>query len=633
MICLVANKNWLTVSMNEPITSGSVNIYHVQFEFSHDWDGMEKTAVFWAGKEKVVVALSGGSQCTIPWEVLVRPGVPLHVGVYGSVNGDTVLPTIWARLGVINDGTTLDGVDNAQPPTPGIYDQFVQAVHDDKVAAENAADRAEAASGNPPMLSANNTWLVWDKSIGGYRDTGETAVGTSGQDGKSAYQYAVDGGYTGTEEEFAAKLAAEIPVQVQADWSQTEESSPAYIKDKPFGKFKSLLRSGVMVSCNDADTYGYRGKTYYQFASMRASRGNGDTFEVIFDGVPYIVTRQGGGPNGGTEYVGDRHLEDFPFCIDFTNDFETIWTPTSGNHTFAVNAYRTKKIDDNFLPDSVVSDWNQSDVTKLSCIKNKPFGMEKVLRIEFVDGKYVINRQNEATLQAFMNLCDGENVFAVIDDEAYELTTSISSGTYIMAYNEKQAFYYSNVVTSATTIFAKFDALGISETTKTVVLCKSIKKIPQIYLPDIGSNAPLIVTLEQGSNGDFTASHTGEEIAEWVEKGGNVIFSEDGLVIPISALAGAEALFVAYAGGRLFNLLISPDGKINIFESLTPLSVPCEVGQVFVVSSVDKYGIATNWAPVDLFTIPSSTPGSNKLFRLSVDDSGSISATEITQQS
>ena len=32
-----------------------------------------------------------------------------------------------------------------------------------------------------------------------------------GDTGKSAYQYAVEGGYTGTEAEFAAKLAAEIP--------------------------------------------------------------------------------------------------------------------------------------------------------------------------------------------------------------------------------------------------------------------------------------------------------------------------------------------------------------------------------------------------------------------------------------
>ena len=37
------------------------------------------------------------------------------------------------------------------------------------------------------------------------------AVGTPGADGKSAYQYAVEGGYAGTETEFAAKLAAELP--------------------------------------------------------------------------------------------------------------------------------------------------------------------------------------------------------------------------------------------------------------------------------------------------------------------------------------------------------------------------------------------------------------------------------------
>lgn len=37
------------------------------------------------------------------------------------------------------------------------------------------------------------------------------ADGQPGTDGKSAYQYAVDGGYTGTEAEFAAKMAEEMP--------------------------------------------------------------------------------------------------------------------------------------------------------------------------------------------------------------------------------------------------------------------------------------------------------------------------------------------------------------------------------------------------------------------------------------
>ena len=40
---------------------------------------------------------------------------------------------------------------------------------------------------------------------------GNMVGGASGTDGKSAYQYAVEGGYTGTEAEFAAKLAQDIP--------------------------------------------------------------------------------------------------------------------------------------------------------------------------------------------------------------------------------------------------------------------------------------------------------------------------------------------------------------------------------------------------------------------------------------
>lgn len=40
---------------------------------------------------------------------------------------------------------------------------------------------------------------------------GSMVGGASGTDGKSAYQYAVEGGYTGTEAEFAEKLAQEMP--------------------------------------------------------------------------------------------------------------------------------------------------------------------------------------------------------------------------------------------------------------------------------------------------------------------------------------------------------------------------------------------------------------------------------------
>ena len=58
-------------------------------------------------------------------------------------------------------------------------------------------DKLDAAE----LTNAINTALAQAKASGEF----------DGADGKSAYQYAVEGGYTGTEAEFAAKLAEEIP--------------------------------------------------------------------------------------------------------------------------------------------------------------------------------------------------------------------------------------------------------------------------------------------------------------------------------------------------------------------------------------------------------------------------------------
>lgn len=60
-------------------------------------------------------------------------------------------------------------------------------------------------------------------------DTGDTGAtgpqGSKGDDGKSAYEYAQDGGYTGTEAQFAAKLAAEYQTVLTFDQTPTAASS------------------------------------------------------------------------------------------------------------------------------------------------------------------------------------------------------------------------------------------------------------------------------------------------------------------------------------------------------------------------------------------------------------------------
>ena len=54
---LRANKNKLGVLEREPVTSGSVNAYRVRFEFSPDWQGLTRKAVFKTGKGSRTVLL------------------------------------------------------------------------------------------------------------------------------------------------------------------------------------------------------------------------------------------------------------------------------------------------------------------------------------------------------------------------------------------------------------------------------------------------------------------------------------------------------------------------------------------------------------------------------------------------
>jgi len=128
---LRANKNKLEVLEREPVTSGSVNVYRVRFEFSPDWQGLTRKAVFKTGKGSRTVLLDESGECVIPWEVLTVYGLPLMVGVFGTLD-ETVLPTIWTSLGTILEGVPIASPD-ARPPTPDAWGQAL-AGEGDKLA-------------------------------------------------------------------------------------------------------------------------------------------------------------------------------------------------------------------------------------------------------------------------------------------------------------------------------------------------------------------------------------------------------------------------------------------------------------------------------------------------------------------
>lgn len=201
------------------LVAGTVNVYTARFAFDEAWDGLQRTAVF-AVDGITREQLLEDDACTVPWEVLVA-GNRLRVGVYGTKADGTRLPTIWTeRRLYINPGA--GPTQEAADPSPTLVEQLLGRIGDpanlkteDKsslVAAINEVWSSGGSGGASVTDAAINEYghLIITLSTGKKIDAGR-AVGAAGAGGKSAYQYAVDGGYTGTEAEFAAKLAAEIP--------------------------------------------------------------------------------------------------------------------------------------------------------------------------------------------------------------------------------------------------------------------------------------------------------------------------------------------------------------------------------------------------------------------------------------
>ena len=126
-------------------------------------------------------------------------------------------------------GTLLGGVENSlwyfNATNTATKDDVGTAVNE-ALAAAKASGEFDGADGLTPTIGEHGNWYLGntetgkpsrgdkrDKGDKGDKgDTGETgATGATGAAGKSAYAYAQDGGYTGTEEQFAEKLAQEMP--------------------------------------------------------------------------------------------------------------------------------------------------------------------------------------------------------------------------------------------------------------------------------------------------------------------------------------------------------------------------------------------------------------------------------------
>lgn len=89
------------------ITSGTVGL-PVEFTFDDQWEDLSKIAVFRAGRQEKITEVIEG-ETIVPWEILEKPNMRLHIGVNGvNDDGTVVISTIWANVGVIFDGADME---------------------------------------------------------------------------------------------------------------------------------------------------------------------------------------------------------------------------------------------------------------------------------------------------------------------------------------------------------------------------------------------------------------------------------------------------------------------------------------------------------------------------------------------
>lgn len=144
-------------------------------------------------------------------------------------------------------------------------------------------DGAKGADGVTPHIGDNGNWYLGTTDTGKPSRGAAGSAGKAGKDGKSAYQYAVEGGYTGTETEFVEKLAQEQLI------GTTNDLTPTQVYD--------AVSAGIPVKVQYTDsTYGLLSFTAFNVAESLSTIVSQTI--VYYNGV-YILAELFGNKSNG----------------------------------------------------------------------------------------------------------------------------------------------------------------------------------------------------------------------------------------------------------------------------------------------------------------------------------------------
>ena len=194
----------------EVIASDQIAFVTLKFVFDGDWKKFHKVVQFTQCDETYNrVLCTDGLSCLLPAE-LHAGAVKLSVFGYDADNTEGLrATTVSVTLHIRSSGFVGDDTESPVPPTPDLYTQLLQKIGE----VQHGKDGADGKDGKDGLsayeLAVENgftgTLAEWLASLKG--KDGENGVdGKDGSDGKSAYIIAVEHGFSGTETEWLESL-------------------------------------------------------------------------------------------------------------------------------------------------------------------------------------------------------------------------------------------------------------------------------------------------------------------------------------------------------------------------------------------------------------------------------------------
>lgn len=181
---------------------------------------------------------------------------------------------------------------------------------------------------------------------------------------------------------------------VHADWNENDETSPAYIENRPFYTISEGSENVIFdevipaedVNQSDENRYG----TSYKYRPTK----NYDTsmmYTVIIDGVTYDNVPCA---NNYYNYIGDYNLINYPFC-SFENGTINFSFTTGGSHSVKIIekiSGEVVQIDEKYIPATIARS------TKVDAIDQRV--VQNSNQLSFLGGKISVNEEAIANLEA-----------------------------------------------------------------------------------------------------------------------------------------------------------------------------------------------------------------------------------------